>query len=46
LGSKVIPGITIGSEVIVGAGGVVIGDINDGETAVGVPARVIKYKKV
>jgi len=44
IGTKVIPGVGIGTNVIVGAGGVVTGDIQDGVTAVGVPARIIKYK--
>jgi UDP-perosamine 4-acetyltransferase len=42
VGCKVIPGIEIGQQVTVGAGGVVISNINDGATVVGVPARSIK----
>jgi len=37
--------ISIGSWVRVGAGGVVIKDLPDSVTAVGVPARIIKYHK-
>ena len=44
IGTRVIPGVGIGSNVTVGAGGVVIGDIPDNVTAVGVPARIIKHK--
>lgn len=39
LGSRVLPGITIGADVTIGAGAVVIDDIPDGLTVVGVPAR-------
>lgn len=41
IGTKVIPDIRIGRNVTIGAGGVVIRDIDDGVTAVGVPARVL-----
>jgi UDP-perosamine 4-acetyltransferase len=41
VGTKVIPGCRIGDDVIIGAGGVVISDIPDGVTAVGVPARIV-----
>lgn len=42
IGCKVIPEVKIGDRVTVGAGSVVISNINDGATAVGVPARVIE----
>ncbi|MBT8038334.1 MAG: acyltransferase [Verrucomicrobiae bacterium] len=44
LGSLVVvlPGVTIGDNVIVGAGAVVTRDIPEGETWAGVPARKIK----
>ncbi|WP_197706834.1 acyltransferase [Sterolibacterium denitrificans] len=47
LGQNVIvmPGITIGSGVIVGAGSVVTRDLPDWSVAVGVPAKVIRYRK-
>lgn len=40
MGTRVIQGIHIGSQVIAGAGSVVVRDLPDGCTAVGVPARV------
>lgn len=42
LGCKVIPEVRIGANVIIGAGAVVVNNIDDGATAVGVPARRIK----
>ena len=42
IGTKVIPGCTIGEGAITGAGSVVVSDIEPGVTAVGVPARIIK----
>lgn len=39
IGCSVIPGISIGSEVTIGAGSVVIRDVPDGVTVVGVPAH-------
>ncbi|MEX3931244.1 acetyltransferase [Paraburkholderia phymatum] len=39
VGAKVIPEKTIGEQVTVGAGGVVINDISASQTVVGVPAR-------
>lgn len=44
-GAIVIPNKTIGAQAVVGAGAVVIHDIPPFSTAVGVPARVIKYNK-
>mgnify|MGYP003379570671 CR=1 FL=1 len=41
-GTKVIQGITIGENVIIGAGTVVIRDIEDNVTVVGNPARIVK----
>lgn len=41
----VMPGITIGVGVIVGAGSVVTKNLPDWSIAVGVPARVIRYRK-
>ena len=38
----VLPGVTIGNNVIVGAGSVVAKDIPDNTVAAGVPARPIK----
>jgi UDP-perosamine 4-acetyltransferase len=44
IGSKIIPEVSIGNDVIIGAGGVVTSDIADKITAVGVPARPIGNK--
>ena len=41
-GSVVLPGVTIGRHVVVGANSVVTSDLPDYSVAVGVPARVIK----
>jgi len=42
LGCRIIQCLTIGRQSIVGAGAVVIRDVPDGATVVGVPARIIK----
>lgn len=39
--SVILPGVTIGDDVIIGVGTVVTGDIPDGSLAVGVPAKVV-----
>ena len=41
-GVKVLPGVTIGDNVVIGAGSVVVHDIPSNSVAVGNPARVIK----
>jgi sugar O-acyltransferase (sialic acid O-acetyltransferase NeuD family) len=41
-GSKAINGISVGSNVVIGAGAVVTQDIPENVTAVGVPAKIIK----
>lgn len=38
----ILPGVTIGNNVVIGAGAVVTKDIPDNSLAVGVPAKVIK----
>lgn len=38
----ILPGVTIGNKVVIGAGTIVTKDIPDNSVAVGVPARVIK----
>lgn len=40
----VLKGVTIGKGAVIGAGSVVTKDIPEGAIAVGVPARVIRYK--
>lgn len=40
-GAKVLGGVRIGNNVTIGANAVVISDLPDGVTAVGVPARII-----
>ncbi len=42
IGSGAIPGITIGKWATIGAGAVVVDNVPDNATVVGVPARVIK----
>jgi len=41
-GAIVLPGVTIGAHVVVGAGSVVTGDLPDFSVAVGNPARVVR----
>ncbi|MEM9373415.1 MAG: acetyltransferase [Planctomycetota bacterium] len=41
LQSGVLPGMRIGARCVIGAGAIVTGDIEDGTTAAGVPARAI-----
>ncbi len=45
-GAVVIPGVRIGQRCLIGAGAVVIFDIPDGQTAVGVPARLISRSEI
>lgn len=47
IGAKAIllPGATVGNGCIIGAGAVVRGAIPDGAIAVGVPARIVGYRK-
>ncbi len=42
MNSTILPGVTIGDNVVIGAGSVVTKDIPQGAVAAGVPARVIK----
>lgn len=44
-GAKIIGGARVGNNVKIGANAVVVKDIPDGATAVGVPARVIKFRQ-
>lgn len=41
-GAVILPGLTIGSDAIIGAGAVVTEDVPDGATVVGNPARVLR----
>lgn len=43
-GARIIGGVSIGSEVRVGANAVVVKDVPAGSTAVGVPARVVRSR--
>jgi acetyltransferase-like isoleucine patch superfamily enzyme len=43
-GAKVLDGVTIGSDVVVGANAVVNADLPRGAVAAGVPARVIRFR--
>lgn len=45
MGSNILEGRTIGKNVTIGAGAVVINDIPDNCTAIGIPAKVIKKKE-
>jgi serine O-acetyltransferase len=45
-GAKILGAIKIGNNVSIGANAVVLVDIPDGATAVGIPAKVIKIDKV
>jgi serine O-acetyltransferase len=40
-GAKLLGGITVGDHVKIGANAVVISDVPDGATAIGIPARII-----
>jgi serine O-acetyltransferase len=44
-GAKIIGGVSVGSRVRIGANAVVIHDVPDGATCVGVPARVVRIEK-
>ncbi len=43
-GAKVLDGVRIGSDAVVGANAVVNADLPDGAVAAGVPARVLRYR--
>jgi acetyltransferase-like isoleucine patch superfamily enzyme len=44
-GVKVLDGVRIGRDVVVGAGAVVTGDLPDGVVAAGLPARVVRARE-
>jgi acetyltransferase-like isoleucine patch superfamily enzyme len=43
-GAKVLDGVTIGRDVVVGAGAVVAEDLPDGVVAAGIPARIVRRR--
>ena len=45
-GAKILGGIKIGNHVKIGANAVVVNDIPNGATVVGIPARVIKIQEI
>lgn len=45
VGSNIIQGLTVGPRTVIGAGAAVIRNIDGDCTAVGVPAKIIKYNK-
>ena len=44
-GAKVLDGVSLGHDVVVGANGVVTSDLPDGAIAAGVPARVLRRRE-
>jgi acetyltransferase EpsM len=46
IGAILIPGITIGKWVTIGAGTVVLSDVPDYAVVVGNPGKIIKYNKL
>ncbi len=44
-GAKILGGVTIGDDASIGANAVVLSDIPAGQTAVGIPAKILKPKQ-
>lgn len=42
LGASIKPGVNIGAGAVIGVGAAVVSDVADGQTVVGVPARVVR----
>ena len=45
VGSSILPGVTIGDGAVIGARSVVTHDVPEGAIVVGVPARILRYRK-
>lgn len=45
VGAKIIGGITVGNNVRIGANSVVLSDVPDDATVVGIPARIVKQRE-
>ena len=45
-GAKILGGVSLGDDVNIGANAVVLSDIPAGQTAVGIPAKIIGSKKI
>ena len=46
IGARIIPGVTVGEDAIVGAGAVIIKDVPAGATVVGNPGKIIKLSEL
>lgn len=44
-GAKILGAVNIGNDVCIGANAVVLSDIPDGQTAVGIPAKIISFQE-
>jgi virginiamycin A acetyltransferase len=45
MGALILPGVQIGDGVVVGAGAVVVRDVEDYAVVVGNPAKTIKHRR-
>jgi len=46
IGASVIQGVTVGGSALIAAGAVVVSDIPEGVLASGIPARIVKQKRI